>query len=156
MGSCGCRRRPGRRRVRRRCLAICWRWRPAAELTPSTGQIRFVGAGHLDNVIVRANGTLTLLASTGPPLGLLLGRDYDEVAHQLDRGDTLVLFSDGVTDAQNAAGEEFGETRAHELLASMAGQPPDAVIDCVLSAVETFVDDTPQFDDMTMLVLRRL
>ena len=127
-----------------------------AELTPSTGQIRFVGAGHLDNVIVRANGTLTLLASTGPPLGLLLGRAYDEVAHQLDRGDTLVLFSDGVTDAQNAAGEEFGETRAHELLASMAGQPPDAVIDRVLSAVETFVDDTPQFDDMTMLVLRRL
>ena len=82
-----------------------------AELVPTTGAVRFVGAGHLDNVIVRANGDIELLKSTGAPLGLLPpGMPYEETSHVLAPGDTLVLYSDGVTDAHNAAVEEFGET----------------------------------------------
>lgn len=127
-----------------------------AELVPSTGALRFVGAGHLDNVILRADGSIVPLASTGAPLGLLPpGLPYGETGETLHPGDTLVLYSDGVTDAQDAEGDEFGEARLHEVLRSVAGCPAHVVIDRVLDAVEAFVAGTPQFDDMTMLVVRR-
>jgi serine phosphatase RsbU (regulator of sigma subunit) len=127
-----------------------------AELVPSTGELRFVGAGHLDNVILRADGSIVPLASTGAPLGLLPpGLPYGETGETLHAGDTLVLYSDGVTDAQDPAGDEFGEARLHDVLRSAAGAPARVVIDRVLEAVEAFVAGTPQFDDMTMLVVRR-
>ena len=128
-----------------------------AELVPTTGTVRFVGAGHLDNVIVRTNGAIELLTSTGPPLGLLPpDLPFEETSHTLEPGDTLVLYSDGVTDAHNAAVEEFGEARLHDLLRSLAGQPAAVIVDRVLGALEAYVEDTPQFDDMTILVARRL
>lgn len=127
-----------------------------AELEPATGRLRFVGAGHLDNVILRADGSIVSLASTGAPLGLLPpGLVYDETSETLHPGDALVLYSDGVTDAQGPDDEEFGEARLHDVLRSVAGQPTEAVIDRVFTTVEAFVADTPQFDDMTMLVVRR-
>ena len=128
-----------------------------AELVPSTGVVRFVGAGHLDNVVIRGRGAIELLKSTGPPLGLLPpGMPFEETTHVLEPGDTLVLYSDGVTDAHNAAVEEFGEARLHDLLRSLAGQPATVIVDRVLDALEAYVEDTPQFDDMTILVARRL
>jgi phosphoserine phosphatase RsbU/P len=128
-----------------------------AEVVPDTGDLRFVGAGHLDNVIVRGNGEITLLASTGAPLGLMSpDLPFTETRDVLNPGDTLVLYSDGLTDAQNPDGEEFGEARLQGLLRSLAGQSASAIVDRVLAAVEAFVDSTPQFDDMTILVLRRL
>lgn len=127
-----------------------------AELVPSTGELRFVGAGHLDNVILRADGSIVPLASTGAPLGLLPpGLPYGETGETLHAGDTLVLYSDGVTDAQDPAGDEFGEARLHDVLRSVAGAPARVVIDRVMEVVEAFVAGTPQFDDMTMLVVRR-
>jgi serine phosphatase RsbU (regulator of sigma subunit) len=126
------------------------------ELQPSSGRLRFVGAGHLDNVILRASGAIVPLASTGAPLGLLPpGRPYEETTESLCHGDAVVLYSDGVTDAQNAAGEEFGEERLQQILCACAGQPAQAMLDRVFDAVEVFVAGTPQFDDMTMLVARR-
>ena len=88
--------------------------------------MRFVGAGHLDNVIVRLDGAIERLSSTGAPLGLLptvfrTDRRISSCCH----GDMLVLFSDGVTDAQNGADEEFGEPRLLDVLASAAGQPSE-------------------------------
>ena len=127
-----------------------------AELVPSSGRLRFVGAGHLDNVILRADGSIVPLASTGAPLGLLPpGLPYGETSDALRPGDALVLYSDGVTDAQDAAGEEFGEARLHDVLHDAAGEPARVVIDRVFEAVEALVAGTPQFDDMTMLVVRR-
>ena len=84
------------------------------------------------------------------------GLPFTETRDVLNPGDTLVLYSDGLTDAQNADGEEFGEARLHDLLRSLAGQNASAIISRVLAAVEVFVNNTPQFDDMTILVLRRL
>ncbi len=128
-----------------------------AEVVPDTGALRFVGAGHLDNAIVRGNGEISLLSSTGAPLGLMSpGLPFTETRDVLNPGDTLVLYSDGLTDAQDADGEEFGETRLHDLLRSLAGQSASTFVSKVLEAVEAFVDRTPQFDDMTILVLRRL
>jgi sigma-B regulation protein RsbU (phosphoserine phosphatase) len=127
-----------------------------AELMPSSGQLQFAGAGHLDNLILCADGTMTALSSTGAPLGLLPpGLPFGETCAGLGPGDALLLFSDGVTDAQNAEGDEFGEPRLHDVLREVAGQPAATIIERVFDAVEAFAAGHPQFDDMTILVLRR-
>ena len=127
------------------------------ELEPASGRVTFVGAGHLDNLLLRASGDVVHLSSTGPPLALLPpGPIYDEVRHVLDRGDALVLFSDGVTDAQNAEGEEFGEERLLDVWRSTPGLPATALIDRAFEAIDAFVGGAPQFDDITILVARRL
>jgi serine phosphatase RsbU (regulator of sigma subunit) len=128
-----------------------------AELSPATGAVRFVGAGHLDNVIVRLDGSVERLSSTGAPLGLLpAGLPYGQTDQVLHPGDVLVLFSDGVTDAQDGMDEEFGEARLLDVMASAAGQSGETVIDRVFAAIDAFASGAPQFDDMTILVARRL
>lgn len=127
-----------------------------AELTPASGALTFVGAGHLDNVILRADGSVVPLASTGSPLGLLPpGLPYGETSQRLDPGDALVLFSDGITEAQDASGDDFRDSRLLDTLRSAAGQPANVVIDRVFEAIDAFAGGAPQFDDMTILVARR-
>jgi phosphoserine phosphatase RsbU/P len=127
------------------------------DLQPATGAIRWVGAGHLDNIIVRASGAAVSLVSTGTPLGLLPPLlPYGEVAHDLAPGDTLVLFSDGVTEAQGSDGEEFGEARLLDVLRQVADTPVAAVIDRILQEIDLFAGQAPQFDDITLLVVRRI
>ena len=126
------------------------------ELEPATGELTFVGAGHVDSIILRANGEAVTLASTGTPLGLLPpGIPFGETAHRLDVGDLLVLFSDGVTEAQNHLDEEFGESRLIEVLAASAGASPAGIVGAVIEAIDRFAAGVPQFDDITMLVIRR-
>ena len=81
---------------------------------------------------------------------------YDETTHALERGDYLVLFSDGVTDARDEADEEFGEERLFEILRASVGEPGTTLIDRVFTAIDAFAGGAPQFDDITMLVARRL
>jgi serine phosphatase RsbU (regulator of sigma subunit) len=126
------------------------------ELEPATGALRFVSAGHVNNLIVRANGEAVTLESTGTPLGLLPpGQSYDETLHTLGAGDLLVLFSDGVPEAQDEAGEEFGDERLIDVLRACRDVPPDELIGRVFDAIDRFAGEAPQFDDITMLVARR-
>jgi Serine phosphatase RsbU, regulator of sigma subunit len=128
-----------------------------ADLNPSSGQLTFVGAGHLDNYILRATGETVTLDSTGTPLGLLpFMPPYTETTHSLGPGDCLVLFSDGVTDAQNELDEEFGVGRVLEILQGAANLSAKDVIGRVFEAIDAFVQGAPQFDDITMMVVRRL
>jgi serine phosphatase RsbU (regulator of sigma subunit) len=127
------------------------------ELAPIAGTLTFVGAGHLDNLVLRGAGDVVPLVSTGTPLGLFAsGAPYDQSTHVLDPGDALVLFSDGVTEAQNADGEEFGEARLLDVLHGCPGRPAAAVIDGVFAEIDAFAGGAPQFDDITVLVARRL
>ncbi len=126
------------------------------ELEPATGGLTFVGAGHVDTVILRANGEAVTLSSTGTPLGLLPpGLPFGETAQHLGVGDTLVLFSDGVTEAQNEADEEFGEPRLLDVLRQSGGAPLDELVNQVIEAIDRFAGGAPQYDDITMLVMRR-
>jgi serine phosphatase RsbU (regulator of sigma subunit) len=127
-----------------------------AELDPASGAIAFVSAGHVDNVILRANGDAVKMSSTGTPLGLLPpGVPLTQTAHRLEPGDVLVLFSDGVTDAVDESDQEFGEARLLEVLRRTSGLPLPDIVSSALDAIDHFAGGAPQFDDITMLVLRR-
>lgn len=127
------------------------------ELDPATGAATFVSAGHADNLHRSANGTWTTLRSTGRPLGLMAGGPpYTQTALTLERGDYLLLFSDGVPEAQNEAGEEFGEERLQQVVGQSLDQPAHMLADRVIAAIDAFAGGAPQFDDITLMVVRRL
>ncbi len=127
-----------------------------ADLAPGTGRLTFVGAGHLDNLILRGSGKIERLSSTGMSLGLLPdAMPFGETALVLEPGDTLVLFSDGVTEAQNVAGEEFGEARLIEALHARPGAAAADLIGGVFDAIDGFAAGAAQFDDITLLLVRR-
>ena len=126
------------------------------ELTPATGAARYVSAGHTSCLLLRAGGEEVWLESTGSPLGLMGGASYTDTTFALGTGDCLALFSDGVTEAQNESGEDFGEARLCDLVRSSAREPADALVARVFAAVDRFAGTAPQFDDITMLVLRKL
>ena len=128
------------------------------ELAPATGAITFVGAGHLDNVILRAGGrarAARLHRRAARPAAARVCRTTRRPTRS-SPATTLVLFSDGVTDAQDEADEEFGEERLLEVLRASVGAARDELIDRVFAAIDAFAGGAPQFDDITMLVVRRL
>jgi serine phosphatase RsbU (regulator of sigma subunit)/putative methionine-R-sulfoxide reductase with GAF domain len=126
------------------------------DLEPRSGALRVVSAGHVDTFILRASGDVVTLSSSGTPLGLMPpGLPFGETMRHLDAGDTLVLFSDGVPEAQNIFDEEFGEDRLIDVLREAAADSADQVIDRVMAAIDAFVGGAPQFDDITLLVVRR-
>jgi len=81
--------------------------------------------------------------------------EYKEDTLQLEHGDTLVMFTDGVTEAMNGAEQEFGVERLDNILSGMAGQGCQQIVEAVKAGVSDFVDDAEQSDDITMLVLKR-
>jgi serine phosphatase RsbU (regulator of sigma subunit) len=126
------------------------------DFDPITGAGRYVSAGHVDCMLVKADGEIVRLGSTGTPLGLLgAGLPFGEVAVALDPGDCLVLYSDGVPDAQNEAGNEFGEAQLLDVLAGARGEPAEGIVSRVFSAIDRFTGAEPQFDDITVLVVQR-
>ncbi len=127
------------------------------ELSPATGKAAYVSAGHINSLLIRHDGEAVLMGSTGAPLGLLPpGLPYDDTMVEIAAGDCLVLCSDGVPDAQNEAGDEFGEARLTEIIRACRHEPAEVIVTRVLEALDTFVGAAPQFDDITILVLRRL
>lgn len=120
-----------------------------------TGACRWVNCGHTDGIIVRAGGEVEMLPCSGIALGLFPSRVYEEQFFELRDGDLLAIYSDGVTDAQNEAEEEFGTERLVNVLTRHTADPCSSVVDSVFDAIDAFAGNAPQFDDITMLVMRR-
>ena len=123
---------------------------------PATGELVFTNAGHNPPVLVRAKGGFELLAGGGMILGILPMAEYSEVRAKMEPGDTLVLFSDGVTEAVNPSDEDFGETRLAELVASLHDRPAREIVHAVHAEVARFTQGAPPADDITVVVARRL
>jgi serine phosphatase RsbU (regulator of sigma subunit) len=118
------------------------------------GVMQYSNAGQEPPAVVRADGTVDHLDVGGPVLGLLSSATYDHATASLNPGDLVLLCSDGVTEARNPDGDEFGASRLSMLLRDAHGQEPEAVLDLVLKAVREFAGREPQADDITALVLR--
>ena len=124
-------------------------------LDARTGALTYCNAGHHPPYLLRRGEPVQAVERTGG-LGLCLTSDFEyRPGHlTLSPGDSLVLFSDGITEAVDASHEQFAEARLERCLQHINGQSPAVLIRDVLRAVEDFTGGTPQSDDMTLLALR--
>jgi sigma-B regulation protein RsbU (phosphoserine phosphatase) len=125
-------------------------------LNAATGELAYANAGHNPPILVRANGDAEMLEGGGPVLGILSMAAYSEMHAQLGHGDMLVLYSDGVTEANNAAHDEFDEGRFIEVLKAHRTLAATEIVQAVMQAVTEFAAGAPQADDITLLVAKRL
>ena len=127
-----------------------------AELNPELGRLTFLNAGHNPPLIVHAGGTMEQLASGGLPLGIMADAEFREGHTQLLPGDVLVIYSDGVSEAVNPTGEEFGPTRLYEVVARNLDASASGIRDRIESALTKFCQGTPAADDITLVIVKRL
>ncbi|MCC7125473.1 MAG: SpoIIE family protein phosphatase [Acidobacteria bacterium] len=123
-----------------------------AQLSPS-GDLAYCSAGH-NAALIYGEGGLRRLEADGMPVGLFDFATYATSRAQLAPGDTVVLYSDGVTEAQDASGEEFGEARLVDVIRAQHGQPATDVLRHIVKAVQHFARGAEQYDDVTALVVR--
>jgi serine phosphatase RsbU (regulator of sigma subunit) len=131
------------------------------ELDPETGKGRYVNAGHQDCLLMRANGEAEWIKSTGTPLGLMapdiieVMAPYQEKSFELQPGDALALFSDGVTEAHDEDDNEFGEERLAEFLRPIRHEPAEALVEKVFDELDHFAGSAPQYDDITLFIIKK-
>lgn len=117
------------------------------------GRLLWSNAGHNAPVVVGPGGVCRLPAG-GPPLGLFEGASWEEGTTVLDPGASIVVFSDGVSEALDCSGVEFGDARIIECAAVRAYESPAALLDDLLARVGAHAAGVPQHDDVTALVVR--
>ncbi len=125
-----------------------------AEYDPSTRRLAYVNAGHNSPVIRRANSSTERLESGSLPLGITPEATFPSAEVTLQAGDTLVLFTDGVVEAFNSAGEEFSDNRWLNIIRGLPNLNAQQTLQFLMKSVEDFVGATRQSDDITCLVLR--
>lgn len=124
-----------------------------AEYDDSTRQLRYANCGHPAGILLRASGEVDRLDSTSTVLGLFKGWECEVGEQRLSPGDTLALYTDGVTESPNADGEEFGEERILARLRRCRNLPPSALVSCLVEDVRQF-SPYEQHDDLTLLIAR--
>ena len=124
-----------------------------ADIEPAARVLTYVSAGHNPPILRRASGQIEWLEAGGLPLGIARGVHHDYGTITLHSGDLLVIFTDGLVEADNARGEEYGEPRLLRLFsAPPAGRARDD-LNRLMASVDTFVGPARQHDDITCLVL---
>ena len=127
-----------------------------AVYSPKTGELTYANGGHNPPLIVHSDGSSTLLPLVGGiALGVAPDLKYPQNTAVIAPGDTLLLYTDGVTEAMNSDREEFGMERLRELFASEPPTGPREASTAVFEAVHAFAGDSPQSDDITCLTLYR-
>lgn len=126
-------------------------------LDPASGMFIYCNAGHNPPFLLRgSNGkSPQALRSTGIPLGMFEDFNWKRVSIQIDPGDVLLLYTDGVTEAQDTKNELFGEERLIEIAKNNPGHTADALRRSVIAGINNFVGDAPQADDITLIILKR-
>lgn len=124
------------------------------EIAPGTGRVRLLNAGHLPPLVLH-DGRTSSLPKGDVALGLMDAAAFTEQAVDLAPGDVLLVYSDGLPEARNEAGDFFGEARLRALLAKLDDLPAAEVGELLLTAVERFIEEARPSDDLSLIVLRR-
>jgi serine phosphatase RsbU (regulator of sigma subunit)/pSer/pThr/pTyr-binding forkhead associated (FHA) protein len=119
------------------------------------GRLSFASAGHDPVALVRSSGEVEWLMPTGMPLALMPDSSYTASEAALDPGDTLVLYTDGITEAADPDDDEFGRDRLAECCVAHRKLPVDEMAAAIHSTVDGFVQDVPYHDDRTLVIVRR-
>jgi serine phosphatase RsbU (regulator of sigma subunit) len=125
-------------------------------LETGTGLLTYSNAGHNPPYLIKSNNNgIISLDRTGMPLGIEEEATWSQNAVQIDPGDMLVLFTDGVPDAQNEMGEFFDDDSLLKVCLDSSGRPAHEIQAAILDEIQRFVGDVPQFDDITLMILER-
>ncbi len=125
------------------------------ELNPATGILTYINAGHNPPLIGHLDGTVQLLDSGGFPLGIIPMAEYEVGQTKLESGESLVIYSDGVSEANNLAGDEFGMERLTQVVSKNLRSSASGMRDKVESALSTFTQTAPANDDITLVIVKR-
>lgn len=125
-----------------------------AELDPATRILQYVNAGHNNPILRRSSGTIERLTVGGLPLGIQADATYAAAEVTLAPGDWIVIFTDGLVEAENQNDEAYGEERLLGILQASAGFAPEQLLQRMIAEVNTFVGTTPQHDDITCLLMK--
>jgi serine phosphatase RsbU (regulator of sigma subunit) len=124
-------------------------------LNPRNGQIDYINAGHNPPFIIDAQGKFkTKLNPTGPAVGMMRGFDFAIERAELEPGDSIIAYTDGVTEARAANKEFYSEKRLLDLLSEPVASATD-LVDRVRDSIRSFTVDAIQNDDITMITVRR-
>ena len=127
-----------------------------AELDPASGTLVYVNAGHNAPLLRSASGAIEHLSAGGLPIGILTDAAYETGTTTLTPGAWLVIYTDGVVEAVNSDGNEYEEFRLTQILERTASGAPADLLKNLLADLDSYVGNTPQHDDMTCLLLKRV
>jgi sigma-B regulation protein RsbU (phosphoserine phosphatase) len=125
-------------------------------MDPITGVLAYANAGHNPPFLVRTDGEIIMLPGGGPPLGIMAGAPYAEQSIEMNSGDVLAIYSDGVTEAQNPTEDEFGEDRFGDVLRENRSKSAAEIVLAVNAALAQWAAGANPADDITMVVAKRL
>ncbi|MBI3666209.1 MAG: SpoIIE family protein phosphatase [Acidobacteria bacterium] len=117
------------------------------------GAVQWINAGHCPPLVVRASGQVDLLPASACPVGLFHGVPFAQQEARLGPGDKVVIYSDGVTEAENAAGKQFGDERLLDLVTRNTSADAVGIHKIIIDEVAAFTAGAPQSDDVTLVVL---
>ena len=121
----------------------------------SNDDFHFSNAGHDPPFLINSNNNVTRLTKGGTVLGFMEEYQYEEDSISLNSGDTIIIYSDGITEALDGKNKEFGEDRLLKLIKESIKSSAETLIDKVFDAVKIFVKDVPQSDDITIVVIKK-
>lgn len=125
-----------------------------ASLEPYSGELVYVNAGHEPALIIAPDGSAEELRPTGPALGMLPDSHFTAVTRTLEKGHSLLVFTDGLVEAHSPTGEVYGGKRLREVLLAQRGRSASDLVHAVLDAAQTFGGHSDAHDDLTMLAAR--
>ena len=125
-----------------------------AEYDPTTRVLNYVNAGHNNPILRRKTGAMERLDQGGMPLGIMGDAPYLSGSTTLENGDWLVIFTDGVIEAENNAQEEYGEIRLMTMLNAGVMLSPEMMLSSIMVDLDRFTGDAPQHDDITCMLLK--
>jgi serine phosphatase RsbU (regulator of sigma subunit) len=125
-----------------------------ASLEPHSGELVYVNAGHEPALTVAPDGSIEELRPTGPALGMLPDSHFSAVTRTLERGHSLLAFTDGLVEAHSPTGEVYGGSRLRDVLRAQRGSSASELVQAVLDAVQIFGGHAEPHDDVTMLAAR--
>jgi len=121
---------------------------------PKEDTIMFCNAGHNPPLLVRKEGKVEYLEACGTMIGAFNFSDWTEETVKMYNGDLLIVFTDGVTEAERN-GQYYGDERTERLVTSLRHQPPHEIARCLTDDIKKFVQDSPRSDDITMVLLKK-
>jgi sigma-B regulation protein RsbU (phosphoserine phosphatase) len=127
-----------------------------ASVEPATGKLRYCNAGHNPGLLLRADSSTEWLESTGMPLGILPEGVFNAGEKTLEVGDTLILYTDGITEPENPEDEEFGEERLRDVCIKNRLKTVAEIMAAIEQELYEFARGVPFPDDRTLLLIRRL